>query len=190
MHLTEYRVDDLLSDVRPNRWKLAPATLDSVNATLATLHSELTALAEWQAQFGQRTNSVFLGFQTYSAVDAVLPRLYGMAGSVEEHENASYAAQLGQAGNNLFDLQQKLGSYVGSLLHSQDEQILALDNNLASCQQTLTSEMRGKAPRAVPVRNEAPIRPERRRTISRAAGAKKKNAHPKSVPAKQDEKKS
>jgi len=163
VHSTEYRIDDLLTDVNPNRWKLPQPTLESLNSTLNTLHTELGALEQWRAEFGQRTNSMYLGFQTYAAIDAVLPRLYGVASSVKDHENASYAAQFSQAGNQLFDYQQKIGAYIGSLLHSQDEQIVALDNNLASCQQTLTAEMRGKTERPTPMKNAKPIRPERRK---------------------------
>lgn len=174
-HVAEYRINDLLTDVKPERWKLPQPTLDSFNVTLKSLRSELDALEQWRAQLGGRTNSIYLGFQTYAAIDAVLPRVYGVARSVNEHENASYGAQFSKAGDQLFDLQQRLGAHVASLLRSQDQQILALDNNLAACQQSLGAEMRGKTPRAVPVKNARPIRPERRKSRGTPAKGKQKS---------------
>jgi len=169
MRFAEYRISDLLTDVKPERWKLAQPTLDSFNATLKTLRSEVDALEQWRQQLGQRTDSIYLGFQTYAAAEAVLPRLDGVARDVKVHENASYAAQFSQAGDQLFDLQQKLGAHVAALLQSQDQQILALDDNLAACQKSLGAEMRVKAPRATPMRNARPIRPARRTSRSKAA---------------------
>jgi len=193
VRFSEYRINDLLSDVKPERWKLPQSTLDSFNTTIKTLHSEMDALEQWRAQFNQRTDSIYLGFQAYAAIDAVLPRLYGVARDVRDHENASYAAQFNQAGDQLFDLQQTMGAYVGSLLRAQDQQILALDNNLAACQQSLGNAMRGQSQRAKPVRNSPPIRPQRltsHHTSGSAASGKNKSTQKKPAPpAAQDQKK-
>jgi hypothetical protein len=192
MRFSEYRINDLLTDVKPERWKLPEATLNSFNETLKTLRSAVEALEQWRAQLSQRPDSIYLGFQTYAAIDAVLPRLYGVASSVAEHENSSYAAQVSQAGGQLFDLQQKLGSYVGSLLHFQDQQIVALDNNLAACQQTLGAEMRGKTPRATPMKNVRMGRPQRRSSHPLSTGAvsgRNKSAEKKSTPPTSQEQK-
>ena len=193
VRFSEYRINDLLSDVKPEGWKLPQSALDSFNTTIKALHSEMDALEQWRAQFNQRTDSIYLGFQAYAAIDAVLPRLYGVARDVRDHENASYAAQFNQAGDQLFDLQQTMGAYVGSLLRAQDQQILALDNNLAACQQSLGDVMRGQAQHAKPVRNSPPIRPERRssrHTSGGAASGKNKSTEKKSAPgAVQEQKK-
>lgn len=192
MRFAEYRVTDLLTDVKPERWKLPEATLNSFNETLKTLRTAIEALEQWRAQLTQRPDSIYLGFQTYAAIDSVLPRLDGVARGVAEHENSSYAAQVSQAGGQLFDLQQKLGSYVGSLLHAQDQQIVALDNNLAACQQSLGAQMRGKAPRATPMKNVRMGRPQRRSSHSASAGAgigKNKSAEKKSAPPTTQEQK-
>jgi hypothetical protein len=168
---TEYRINDLLADVHPEHWKLLEATLNSVNQTLKTLRAQVVALEDWRAQFEQRTDSIYLGFQTYTAINAVLPRLNGVGESVREHENAGYAAQFSKAGDQLFDFQQTMGTYVGSLLHNQDQLLLALENNVAACQQNLSAAMRSQAQRAKPMKNSRMGRPQRRSSHPAAASA-------------------
>ncbi len=169
VRFSEYRINDLLTDVRPERWKLPDTTLESFHQTLKALRAQVAALEEWRAQFEQRTDSLYLGFQTYAAINSALPRLNGVAKSVAEHETAGYAAQFSKAGDQLFDLQQTIGSYVGSLLQNRDQLIVNYEHNMATCQQDLSAAMRGKGSRATPMRNAQPIRPQRR------------SAHPSSV---------
>lgn len=159
---SEYRINDLLTDVHPDRWKLSDVTLESFNQTLKTLRAQVEALGEWRAQFEKRTDSLYLGFQTYASINSVLPRLDGVARSIGEHETPGYAAQFSRAGNQLFDLQQTIGGYVGSLLHNQDQLLLGFENNMAACQQNLSVAMRGKATRAKRMKNARPVRPQRR----------------------------
>jgi hypothetical protein len=159
---SEYRINDLLTDVHPDRWKLSGVTLESFNQTLKTLRAQVEALGEWRAQFEKRTDSLYLGFQTYAAINSVLPRLDGVARSIGEHETPGYAAQFSRAGDQLFNLQQTIGGYVGSLLHNQDQLLLGFENNLAACQQNLSAAMRGKATRATRMKNSRMGRPQRR----------------------------
>lgn len=186
IRFSEIRINDLLTDVHPDRWKLQTATLDSLNQSLKTLRDQVTALEGWRAQLNARPDSIYLGFQTYTAIDAVLPRLYGVARSVSEHENASYGAQFNQAGDQLFSLQQTIGTFVSSLLQSQDQVIAALGNNLAGCQKDLTVAMRS-APKPVKyMKNFSPIRPQRRssRRASSRTGTRRNKKKPsgKSLP--------
>lgn len=162
VRFSEYRINDLLTDVRPERWKMPDVTLESFRQTLKTLHEQVAALEQWRGQFEQRTDSLYLGFQTYSTVDAVLPRLNGVAQSIGEHETAGYAAQFSKAWDQLFDLQQSIGRYVSSLMQTQDQVLVDYTNNMAACQQRLSVAMRGQSSRAAYTRNSQPIRPQRR----------------------------
>lgn len=162
VRFSEYRINDLLTDVRPERWKLAEATLASFKQSLESLHARVAALEEWRGQFDQRTDSLYLGFQTYAAINSVLPRLDGVARSVAEHETAGYAAQFSTAGGQLFDLQQTIGGYVGSLLKNQDQLLLGYQHDVATCQQDLSAAMRGQGERAKSMRNAQPVRAQRR----------------------------
>ncbi len=160
--LAEYRINDLLGEVRPERWKLSGEARDSFNQSLRTLRTQLSSLEEWRGQFEKRTDSVYLGYETYVAINAVLPRLEGVTRGVSRYENPSLGAQYSQAGNQLFDLQQTIGPYLGLELRNQDQLFLAMQNNLANCQNQLGYAMRGTLRPAMPVRNAAPVRPERR----------------------------
>lgn len=162
VRFSEYRLNDLLTDVHPDRWKLSGATLESFNQTLKTLHAQVQSLGEWRAQFEKRTDSIYLGFQTYAAINSVLPRLNGVARSIGEHETPGYAAQFSRAGDQLFDLQQTIGDYLGSLLRNQDQLLVGFENNLTACQQNLSAAMRGQAKRAKPMKNSRMGRPQRR----------------------------
>lgn len=162
VRFSEYRINDLLTDVRPERWKMQDATLESFRQTLKTLREQVVALEQWRAQFEQRTDSLYLGFQTYSTINQVLPRLNGVAQSIREHETADYAAQFGRVWDQLFDLQQGIGRYVSSLMQNQDQVLADYTNNIAECQQRLSVAMRGQSSRAAYTRNSQPIRPQRR----------------------------
>jgi hypothetical protein len=164
VRFSEYRINDLLTDVRPEKWKLPEATLESFHQSLKTLHEQVDGLEQWRGQFEQRTDSLYLGFQTYSTINEVLPRLNGVAKSIGEHETADYAAQFGRAWDQLFDLQQSIGHYVGSLMQTQDQVLVDYTNNMAACQQSLSEAMRGRGSRATPMRNSQPVRPQRRST--------------------------
>ncbi len=166
--LAEFRINDLLTEVRPERWKLSAETHDSFQHLVETLKRQLEAVEGWRGQLDARPESMYLAYQTYSAISTILPRLDGVARSMTQHENPSFGAQFSQAGNRLFDLQQTLGTYLGFLLRSQDRLLQALQSNLAACHTELSYAMRGKTERAQPMRN---IRPQfkGRRVRERAA---------------------
>ncbi len=161
--VAEFRLDDLLSQVHPEGWKLSDAARDSFSKTLETLRGELDALEKWRDQFDQRTDSMYLGYETYAAMGAILPRLNGVARSVSQHENLSLGAQYGQAENQFFDLQQALRPYLGFLLRNQDQLLLAAQNNVATCQNELGFAMRNRTTPAQPIGNTVIGRPARRR---------------------------
>ena len=155
--LTQYRIDDLLAQVRPERWKMPDTARKSFGDTLENLHKALASEEEWRTQFDARPDSLYLGFQTYVAVSAVLPRLDGVARSVSQFENASFGAQYSQAGNQLFDLQQSLQPHLGVLLKNQDGLLLAAQTNMAACQNELGYALHNKEGRATPIKNIAPV---------------------------------
>jgi len=167
--LAEYRVNDLFTEVRPERWKLSEAARNSFSQMLATLRGQMTTLEQWRGQFDQRPDSSYLGYETSAAIGAVLPRLEGVARSVTQHENPSLGAQFSQAGNQLFDLQQALQPYLSYLLRNHDQLMFALQSNLAACQNDLSYAMRGRAEPAKPMKNVLPEFKGRRRT-ARAKG--------------------
>ena len=173
--VVDYRINDLLTQVRPERWKISDAARNSFNQTLEALRAQLGALEEWRRQFEKRPDSMYLGYQTYATINAVLPRLDGVARSISQYENPSLGAQYGQAVNQLFDLQQTLQPYLAFLMRNQDQVVYALQTNLAGCENQLSYAMRGKAEPAKPMKNVLPQfkgRRRPRRTTERTAAGK------------------
>ena len=118
--LAQYRLNDLLTQVHPEKWKMAPATRQSFDQSLESLRKSMAAEEDWRSQFEARPDSLYLGFQTYVAISAVLPRVDGVAHSVSQYENPSFGAQYSQAANQLFDLQQLIEPHLAYLLKNQD----------------------------------------------------------------------
>ena len=149
----EYHINDMLTQVQPKRWKTSDVTRNSFNQTLENLHKGLEGLEEWRARFEKRPDSMYFGFQTYAAANAVLPRLDGVARAVSQFENPSVGAQYSQAGNQLFDLQQALQPYVAYLLRNPDQALDVAQTNLAGCQNKLGSALQGQGGPATPLKN-------------------------------------
>lgn len=174
--LAEYRLNDLFTEVHPERWKLADPARSSFQQTFETLRSQLEALEEWRGQLDARPDSMYLGYMTYATIDALLPRLDGVTRMISQRENASLGAQFSQAGNQLFDLQQTLQPYLMYLLRSQDQLLRASQTNLAACQNQLSFAMRGRGQPVRPMKN---IRPDfKGRRPPKPAEAAKEDAAP------------
>jgi hypothetical protein len=168
--LAEYRLNDLLTQVHPERWKLADSARKSFQQTFETLRAELKGLEEWRSQLDARSDSMYLGYMMHASIDAVLPRLDAVARMVSTHENASLGAQFSQAGNQLFDLQQAVQPYLVYLLRNQDQLLRAAQGNLASCQNELSYAMRGRTEHVTPMKNIRPNFKGRRKPRPLAPG--------------------
>ena len=77
--LAQYRLNDLLAQVHPEKWKMPPAARQSFDQSLESLRKAMAAEEDWRSQFDARPDSLYLGFQTYVAISAVLPRVDGVA---------------------------------------------------------------------------------------------------------------
>jgi hypothetical protein len=178
--LAEYRVNDLLEQVHPDHWKMADNTRKSFGQSLEGLHKAMSNEEDWRTQFDARPDSLYLGFQTYVAINAILPRLDGLSRSIAQYENPSFGAQYSQAGNQLFDLQQALQPHLAFLLKNQDGMLYAAQTNLASCQNELGFAEHDKEGHATPMKNIVPVFKGHRRTAHAAAPAgEAKKAEPK-----------
>ena len=162
--LAQYRLNDLLTQVHPEKWKMPLTTRQSFDQSQESLRQALAAEEDWRSQFEARPDSLYLGFQTYVAISAVLPRVDGVAHSVSKYENASFGAQYSQSANQLFDLQQLIEPHLAYLLKNQDNVLLIAQTNLASCQNELNFAEHNKEGHATPMKNIAPDFKGRKRT--------------------------
>jgi hypothetical protein len=173
--LAQYRLNDLLTQVHPDKWKMSPAVRQSFDQSMESLRKAVAGEEEWRGQFEARPDSLYLGFQTYVAISAVLPRVDGVAHSVSQYENPSFGAQYSQAANQLFDLQQLIEPHLSYLLKNQDNVQLTAQTNLASCENELNFAEHDKQGRATPMKNIAPEFKGHKRTAhvpAPAGGAK------------------
>ena len=154
--LAQFRLNDLLAQVHSEKWTMPPAVRQSFDQSLDSLRKSLAAQEDWRSQFEARPESLYLGFQTYIAISAVLPRIDGVAQSVSRYENASFGVQYAQSANQLFDLQQQIVPHLTFLLKNQDDFLLIAQTNLASCQNELNYAERNKEGQATPMKNIAP----------------------------------
>ncbi len=180
VRMMEYRINDLLTDVHVERWKLPDAARDSVRQTVAALGAQARDMADWRGQFEKRTDSVYLGFELFAAINAVLPSVETIARIVSEHETPAFGAEFSRAGNELSEVQQTMGSYLRLLLRNQDAGVLALENNLAGCERNLGEAMRERSVPAKSLKNAPPVRPHRKRAqgVPGGSGAPAKEPGP------------
>jgi hypothetical protein len=177
--LAQYRFNDLLTQVHPDKWKMPLAARQSFEQSLESLRQAMAAEEEWRSQSEARPDSLYLGFQTYMAISAVLPRLDGVARSVAHYENTSFGAQYSQSANQLFDLQQSIVPHLAYLLKNQDNSLLVAQTNLAGCQNELNFAEHDKEGHATPMKNIAPVFKGQKRTAhapTAAGGAKQAEA--------------
>jgi hypothetical protein len=181
--LAEFRLNDLLAQVHPEKWKMPSAARQSFEQTLESLHKTMAVEEDWRSQFDARPDSLYLGFQTYVAISALLPRVDGVAHSVSHYENASLGAQYSQSANQFFDLQQSIEPHLAYLLKNQDGLMVAAQTNLASCQNELNFAEHGKEGRAIPMKNIAPVFKGHGRTAHATAAGGPKPAETKGAAA-------
>jgi len=161
--LAGYRITDLLTEVHPERWKMADSTRASFQESFDALRTQLAALESWRGQFDDRPDSMYLGYMTHASVDAILPRLDGVTRIISQRENSSLGAQFSQAGNQLFDAQQALQPFLVYLLRNQDELLYAAQSNMAACEHQLSQAKRSETERATPMKTVVPDFKGRRR---------------------------
>lgn len=178
--LAEYRLNDLLTQVHPENWKISTTVRQSFDQSLDSLQKALAAQEYWRGQFETRPDSIYMGFQTYIAIGAVLPRLDGVAHAISQYVNPGFGAQYSQSANQFFDLQQTLAPHLSYLLKNQDNYLQLAQTNLAACQNELNFAEHNKEGRATPMKNIAPDFKGRRRTAHSTAAA---TSSSKSAPA-------
>jgi hypothetical protein len=156
MWMAAYRINDLFTEVHPERWNMPEGARASFQDSYGALRQQMEALEAWRTQFDQRPDSMYLGYMTHASIDAILPRLDGVTRIIAQRENASLGAQFSQAGNQLFDLQQALQPYLVYLLRNQDQVLYAAQSNLAACESRLGAALRGQSPPAKVMKNIVP----------------------------------
>src|SRR3990172_3503099 len=58
--LAQYRLNDLLTEVHPDRWQMPSEARQSFQQTLGALKIQLESLESWRSQFASRPDSQYL----------------------------------------------------------------------------------------------------------------------------------
>ncbi len=155
-YVAGFRFRDLLSVLEPARWKIDAATRQSFDGTLAAVRQDLTDFEGWRAQFELQPANVFLGYKTYTAMSTALPAMDELADDVARNQSVAAGTQFQRANEEFMSARKSLDGYLSFLLRNQQQLRGAMENDLASCQNTLNYAMRGKTG---PVTNMANINP-------------------------------
>ena len=133
----EARVNDLATQIHPEKLNMPAAELAGFNSNLDALRSSLASLEQSRQKFDMRVDSEYLGFETYAGISDVLPPLERLAVLLSRHNSPSLEGEFNQAWNDMLTLRQALRPYLSFLLRNHDEIFATMETNLAGCQNEL-----------------------------------------------------
>lgn len=180
IYVATFRLNDLLTQVQPGRWKVPEPMRDHFNLRLAKLTSDLKALDTFRAQFSQQTDSPYLGYETTEAIPLVLSDLKDVDQDLTLFESRGLSSQFAAPGQWLVDSRQALKAYVEFMMRNWNEVARTYEANLATCQNTLNYAMYGHAAPARPMEPVRFVRPLQSARIRRKE-AEEAAQHPSST---------
>jgi hypothetical protein len=133
----EERVKDLITQVHLEELKMPTAANAGFNSNLDTLRRNLAALEQSRQRFDSRVDSEYLGFETYAGISEVLPSIERLAVALSRYNSPSLEGEFNQAWNDLLTMQQSIKPYLSFLLRNHDQIFVAVETNLAGCQNEL-----------------------------------------------------
>ncbi len=151
---SEERIRDLTGQVHPESVKMPPVVASNLERNLAAVKKGLDSLEGARARFASRPDSEYFGFETYSGMTLVLPRLSEVADPVYRYQNENMGSEIRQAWNDLFALEQALAPYITFLTRNHDQIYALTQGNLYNCQDQLNRAV--KTEHATPMRNILP----------------------------------
>jgi|GEM_PF-6717982 len=183
IYVATFRLNDLMTQVQPGRWKVPEPVRDHFNLRLAKLKSDLKALDTARAQFSQQTDSLYLGYETTEAIPLVLSDLKDVDQDLTLFESRGLSSQFAAPGQWLVDSRQALKAYVEFMMRNWNEVARTYEANLATCQNTLNYAMYGHAAPARPMEPVRFVRPLQSARIRRkeAEEAAQRSEHPSST---------
>jgi hypothetical protein len=183
MYMTAFRIQDLLGLENPEKWKASDAERAGFNQAREALRTRLAEFEKVRSQFAASPASADLAFQTYRALASLQEPLEQVTHSVSAREDARLADEYEHRGRELATGQEQLVPYISYFLNRWDRATQMFQNDLAACENQLSTAMRNRAQVPTPLPN---VNPQfqghgRKTTRSRQAAAKaaKKKKSPK-----------
>lgn len=180
IYVATFRLNDLLTQVQPGRWKVPEPVRDHFNLRVAKLKSDLKALDATRAQFSQQTDSPYLGYETTEAIPLVLSDMKDVDQDLALFESQGLSSQFAAPGQWLQDSRQALKAYVEFMMRNWNQVARTYEANLAACQNTLNYAMYGHAAPARPMEPVRFVRPLQSARIRRkeAEEEARRSEHP------------
>lgn len=159
LYVATFRINDLLSQVHPGRWKVPEPVRDYFNLRVAAFQRDAKTLEAARSQFAEETDDPYLGYRVYEAIPAVVSDLKSAEAEVGEFAGAKATAPFEQPGQWIEQSRAALGTYVDFLMRNRSQVIHTYEANLASCQNTLNYALRGEHGPAQPMEPVRFVRP-------------------------------
>jgi hypothetical protein len=156
MYAVAYRIQDLLNQERPEKWKAPDVERASFSQARETLRAKLAEFEKSRSQLAASPESGELAFQTYRALGALQGPLAQVSRSVPVNQNARLADEFQQRGRELTAGQQSLVPYISYFLDHWDRAVHMFQSNLAACQNQLNYAMHSRVQAATPLPNVNP----------------------------------
>ena len=182
VYVPAYRIEDLLSQEQPEKWKAPAPEQGAFNASRQELQKDLANLERWRAQFSEHPADLNSGFQTFVAMDRLVEPLENVTLRVEQYENPRAAANYQQSGADLRAREDDLLPYLTFLFSHRDQTVQMYQTDLSNCQNQLGFAMHGLQTRATPMKNVLPQ--FQGRNVKKRKAEEKKPAAKKPAPKK------
>jgi hypothetical protein len=155
IYVASFRLNDLLAQVQPGRWRVPQPVRDHFNLSVARFQADLKALEARRSEFSEQTEDPYLGYKTYEAISPVIADLEPVDRDITQFEGRALIAQLDQPVQWLNDSRQALQTYLDFMVRNRNQVVRTYEANLATCQNTLNYAMRSQT---VPARPMEPVR--------------------------------
>jgi hypothetical protein len=113
--MAAFRVNDLLTLLQPDKWKIDDAGRKSFSQTLDSLRDQLKTLEQWRYQLVAQPQNARVADKVSAALDAVRTSVEAFGRAVAQYESPGAGAEYKHAAESLSGLAQKLESYDASL---------------------------------------------------------------------------
>src|SRR5438046_3129754 len=106
IYMAAFRINDLLTLLRPDQWKMGDAERKSFSQTLDSLRDQLKTLEQWRYQLMAQPQNTSVADKTSAALDAVRTSVEAFARAVGQYDSPGAGAEYKGAAETLSGLAQ------------------------------------------------------------------------------------
>ena len=156
MYVSAFRIQDLLNQEQPEKWKAPDAERATFNQARDTLRARLADFERVRSQLAVSPVSGDLAFHAYRALGGLQEPVAQVSNSVSAHESAKLADEYQRRGRELTAGQEQLVPYISYFLNRWDRATQMFQSDLAACENQLSNAMRHQVQVPTPLPNVNP----------------------------------